>query len=210
MKKSYILTLSLLSFFFFSCEKAIVTKYATDFISTDNNPVQIELYDEKTITISNDSGEFSLTPLAEYTISARVMSTEHYSRKWTSSLSPVDLALAWGELATVKMDDYISYKQRNRWYFYKYKPDCPVDNNYIISHSSNNHIIPSSHNLSVALKNIKKHDTVKITGLLVKVSGMADGQKVSWGTSTTRNDTGDRSCELIYAKEIRINDKVYN
>jgi len=168
------------------------------------------LEDEKPITISNDEGKFFLTPIANYSISARVISTRNYSRKWTSSLSPIDFALAWGELAATKMDDYISYKQRNRWYYYKYSSDCPVDNDYIISHSSNNHIIPSSHNLSIALKNVRENDLVEITGFLVRISGTNNGQKVFWGTSTTRTDTGDRSCELIYVKEARINDKIYN
>ncbi len=192
-----------------ACEKAIVSRYATGEPSVDNDPEQELIDDVEKIIINNDEGKFIITPVAAYTISARVVSARSYSGKWTASLSPVDLALVWGILADKKTDDFITYKQRNRWYFYRYSHDCPVDNNYIISHSSNNHIIPSSYNLSLALKNIKRNDLVRIDGYLVKVDGFLKNGKVYWGTSTTRNDSGDRSCELIYAKSIHINDKIY-
>lgn len=192
-----------------SCEKAIVSKQVSGKPSVSNEPFQEFRENKEPIILSNERGKFIITPVADYTISARVVSVRSYSGKWTASLSPLDLALVWGELADKKMDEFISYKQRNRWYYYKYNSDCPVDNNYIFTHSSNNHIIPSNYNLSLALKEINKNDHVEIRGYLVKVSGFLGKKKVFWGTSTTRNDTGDRSCELIYAKTIRINDKIY-
>ena len=192
-----------------ACEKAVVSRNISGAISTSEDPEQQMIEDLDKIIINNDSGQFSITPIAEYDISARVVSARSYSRKWTASLSPVDIALVWGRLAERKMDDYISYKQKNRWYFYRYSFDCPVDNNYIISHSSNNHIIPASYNLSLALKSIKKNDHVRVEGYLVWVAGFSKKRKVNWGTSTTRKDSGDRSCELIYAKTIRVNESVY-
>ena len=209
MKKNNILLLILLLLIISACEKAVVSSNISGGIATSEDPEQQLIEDLDNIIVNNDSGQFSITPVAEYDISARVVSVRTYSRKWTASLSPVDLALVWGRLGDRKMDDYISYKQKNRWYFYRYSHDCPVDNNYIITHSSNNHIIPASYNLSLALKSIKKNDHVRVEGYLVKVTGFSKKRKVNWGTSTTRKDSGDRSCELIYAKTIRVNERVY-
>lgn len=209
MKKIQILLILSLLLLTLSCEKAIVSKLVSGRPPAEQDPEQELLVDPEPIKVSNKSGDFIITPVADYSISARVVSIRSYSRKWTASLSPFDLALVWGELADKEMDEFISYKQRNRWYYYRYDRNCPVDNNYIINHSSNNHIIPSSYNLSLALKEINKNDFVEISGYLVKVSGFSGKKKVFWGTSTTRSDTGDRSCELIYAKNIRINKRIY-
>ena len=209
MKKNNIILLILLLLIISACEKAVVSTNISGEISTNEDPEQQFVDDVDDIIINNDSGKFSISPVAEYDISARVVSARSYSRKWTASLSPMDLALVWGRLEERGMDDYISYKQRNRWYFYRYSHDCPVDNNYIITHSSNNHIIPASYNLSLALKNIKKNDHVRVEGYLVRITGFSKKRKVNWGTSTTRKDSGDRSCELIYAKTIRVNERVY-
>ena len=177
--------------------------------SVELDPEQELIINPEPIVVSNDSGKFIITPVAEYSISARVVSTRSYKGKWTASLSKIDLALVWGKLSDKKMDKFISYKQRNRWYFYRYSPEFPLDNIYIITHSSNNHIIPSNYNLSLALKEISKNDLVEIKGYLVNVSGFSGRKKVFWTTSKSRNDSGDRSCELVYAKTIRINDKIF-
>ncbi len=209
MNRRIILFLIFQVLIFSSCEKAIVSNNISGKLNTIDDPEQELIEDGNKIIVNNDSGRFSITPVATYNISARVVSSKLYSRNWTASLSPVDLALVWGRLADHEMDNFISYKQRNRWYFYKYSKDCPVDNNYIISHSSNNHIIPASYNLTLVLKSIKKNDNVSIEGYLVRIEGYSKNRKVNWGTSLTRNDSGDRSCELIYAKTIRVNERVY-
>jgi len=209
VKKLRILLISSLLLITLSCEKAIVSKLVSGKPSSEKDPEQELIINPEPIFISNDSGKFTITPVAEYSISARVVSTRSYSGKWTASLSKVDLALVWGKMSDQSMDKFISYKQRNRWYYYKYSPEFPLDNNYIITHSSNNHIIPSNYNLSLALKEIRKNDIVEIKGYLVKISGFWGKKKVFWGTSTSRNDSGDRSCELIYAKTIRINDRMF-
>ncbi len=209
MKKIIALFFSFLLIILISCDKAIVSGNTTGKPSVNNEPIQ-ELTDQiEPIVISNDYGKFIITPVAEYSISARVVSKRSYSGKWTASLSQVDLALVWGKLSDKSMDKFISYKQRNRWYYYKFSPEFPLDNNYIITHSSNNHIIPSTYNLSLALKEIKRNDIVEVKGFLVKVSGSLGKKKVFWGSSTSRKDSGDRSCELVYAKTIRINNKIF-
>ncbi len=209
MKKLQILLILSMLLITLSCEKAIVSKLTSGKPAAEPDPEQELVIDPEPIIISNDSGKFIITPVAKYSISARVVSKRSYTGKWNASLSQVDLALVWGKLSDKNMDKFISYKQKNRWYFYRYSPEFPLDNNYIITHSSNNHLIPSNYNLSLALKEIRKNDLIEIKGYLVKVSGFIGKKKVFWGTSTSRKDSGDRSCELIYANSLRINDKIF-
>ena len=199
----------LLVLFSLFCNKAIVGELKYDDLNTDDPPIQERIDDNQNFVIKNKKGSFKIIPFADYSIIAKVVSVKSYSRKWESSLSPVDLALVWGELVNKKMEDYIKYSQRGRWYYYRYKAGCPVDNNYIISHSSNNHIIPASDNLKSALKQIRAGDIVKIRGALVRIEGSTARGNVFWNSSTRRDDTGGGSCEIIYAEIIRINNNLY-
>ena len=59
------------------------------------DPVQTKLEDPKKISMD----EFMITPLAEFQIRAKVLSTKRYRWGKESKLSPVDLALGWGPMS---------------------------------------------------------------------------------------------------------------
>jgi len=92
---------------------------------------------------------------------------------------------------------------------YKWREGSPVDHSYIISHSSNNHVIPVNENIYQAIKTIREKDRVVLKGWLVNLKGTYKGQTVTWNTSLSRTDTGNGSCELFYVSEVRIETKVY-
>jgi hypothetical protein len=195
--------------FIISCSQPTVIRHETDPIDTSVDPIQEFLNEDQSFNLEREKNSFNLKPVAQYVISARVVSTRSYSHGWESSLSPVDLALVWGELGSKKHDRYISYRQRNRWYYYRYSEGFPFPREYIINHSCNNHMIPATDNIRRALKTVKKNDLVSIEGYLVNVTGKIRGRDVWWSTSTSRSDSGDHSCEIIYIEKIRINDRVY-
>ncbi|MHC1685391.1 MAG: hypothetical protein AB6733_21030 [Clostridiaceae bacterium] len=182
---------------------------ATEKVNIENEPIQSKIKNINKINKNIDDMKIIISPVVNYSISAEVKSTEDYSSGWNSKISPVDLALAWGKLNDKNVDKYISYSQSNRWCYYTYKEECPVDSSYIDTHSSNNHIIPANDNLWRAAKAVKKGDVVKLDGYLVNVQCDANGQNFTWNSSTTRNDTGDGACEVFYVNEITIGDKVY-
>ena len=68
---------------------------------------------------------------------------------------------------------------------------------------SNNHIIPSNKKIAKALKYIKKGDFIELEGYLVDAN--IDFWQIThyWESSTTRNDTGDGACEVIYVTSIK-------
>jgi len=192
-----------------SCQKPTVTGHESNLIDISQDPSQENILDDQSFVKTTDRGNFTIKPVADYHVAAKVVGTESYSRGWESSLSPVDLALAWGDLANSENKQFISYSQRGRWYYYKYSSDCPFDNDYIINHSCNNHIIPATENLRLALKTINTGDLIVMEGCLVNINGEIKGKKCWWNTSTSRSDSGDHSCEIIFIEKLRINNKVY-
>ncbi len=180
-----------------------------DEIDTSQDPIQTSYKSDVPIIREFKNGLFTITPIAEYKISGVMVSKETYSSEWEGKISPADLAMVWGKLAEPEYDRYITYSQRNRWYFYKYKPGSPFDNAYVISHSGNHHIIPANENVHRAIKTIKRKEKVVLEGFLVNIKGTYKGRTVTWNTSLSRTDTGNGSCELFYVSKVRIDTKVY-
>ncbi len=195
--------------FLSACDRPKMTGVDPDEIDTSRDPVQIPYKADEPIVMEIKNGYFTITPVAEYKISGVVVGKGTYSSDWDGEISPVDLAISWGELAQPESSQYIDYTQGNRWYFCQYKPGSPFDNSYIISHSSNNHIIPSTENIRRAVKAIKRKDKIVLEGFLVNLKGIYKDQPVAWNTSLSRTDAGNGSCELFYVSKVRIETRVY-
>jgi hypothetical protein len=195
--------------FLYGCNRPTPTGADLDKIDTSQDPIQTSCASNDPIAIEIKNGQFTITPLSEYKLSGLVVSKETYSSGWAGEISPIDLAIVWGKLAEPEYEKYIKYSQSNRWYFYKYKPEIPSDNSYIISHSANNHIIPANENVRRAVMMIKKKDKVVLEGLLVNLKGTYKGGAATWNSSLSRTDTGDGSCELFYVNKVRIDTLVY-
>jgi len=194
---------------FFSCDRPQKSGMDFDYIDTSGDPIQTSYKSEEPIVKEIKNGHFTITPVAEYKLSGMVVSKETYSDDWNAKVSLIDLAIVWGKLADPEYEKYVSFSQRNRWYFYEYKPESPLDNSYILSHSSNNHIIPATENISLALKTISRKEKVMLEGFLVNLKGTYKGGTVYWNTSLTRKDSGDGSCELFYVTKARVGSDVY-
>jgi hypothetical protein len=205
----YLVFSIILLLFIFGCDKPRQTGVEFEDIDISHHPRQTSYVSEEPIVRKIKDGLFTITPLAEYKVFGRVVSKKSYSYDWNDKISPIDLAIVWGKLAEPESGRYITYSQSNRWYFYKYKPESPFDNSYVITHSANNHIIPANKNIHRAIKTIKKKDGVVLEGFLVNIKGTYKGQTVMWNTSLSRSDTGDGSCELFYVSKVRIDTRVY-
>ena len=202
---SSIIILSLL----FGCDKPELTGIEIEDIDTFQDPLQASYQSEEPMILRMKDDIFTITPLAKYKLFGVVVSKKSYSDDWNSKISPIDLAIVWGRLAEPEYERYITYRQSNRWYFYKYKQESPFDDFYVITHSANNHIIPANENIDRAIKTIKEKDKVVLEGFLVNVKGTYNGRPVFWNTSLSRTDTGKGSCELFYVSKIRRDTRVY-
>ncbi len=191
------------------CSKPAPTDVASGEIDTSSEPEQIPVQNKEQVIINLKNGKFSLKPVAEYSINAEVVSKKSYSYGWQGELAPIDLALAWGKLTEPESEKYVTFSQSDRWYYFEYKNDSPLNESYIVSHSSNNHIIPANENIQLAIKSIKKKDKVILRGFLVNAQGKYDNMDFWWNSSLTRNDTGDDSCEVFYVTKVKNGDYVY-
>jgi len=163
-------------------------------------PSQQNLDTIDTITLEGIDGPIDLQLLATYTVSAAVKSTEDYSTDFTSQISPRDLVLAWADLNKPYIDRFVSYSQKDRWYFFTVKGGSNVDIDYVDLNSANTHIIPANPEVYALVKEVTINDYVTLEGYLVNAI-FVNG---SWSTSLVREDTGDGSCEILYLTDITI------
>jgi len=178
-------------------------------IDTLQDPIQTPADPEDIITLEIENGVFELTPMARYRASVMVMSKKSYSHGWSGKIAPIDLALAWGNLTEPRYDKHIDYSQSDRWYYFEYDSESPLDGRYISDHSANNHIIPATENIHKALKSVKKKQKIVLEGFLVYLKGTYKGEKVFWNSSLKREDHGANACELFFVEKVRIGTNVY-
>ncbi|WP_126453286.1 hypothetical protein [Sulfuriflexus mobilis] len=143
---------------------------------------------------------YSVTPLANFALEARVLSRKQYSLGREADLSPVDLALGWGPMSDNHVLEKIDISQGNRFYYWRVE-QFPIPQDEIIRHSSNMHMIPANTHVAKQLAGVRKGNVVAITGQLVKVNA-ADGWH--WQSSLSRTDTGSGACELVWVKEVSV------
>ena len=178
-------------------------------IPTADDPVQEPPADKNPIRITRGGWECTLTPLATYTLRGVVLSRENYSGGWNGALSPCDLAMAWGPLVAGRLWREVSWSQMGRWYYWEYSSGFPYDETFVARYSSNTHILPASDNLARAAKGLGKGDIAELVGDLVSIEATRDGQTATWSSSTSRQDTGDGSCEVLYLRRLKVDGKVY-
>jgi hypothetical protein len=145
-------------------------------------------------------GDYLITPLAEYEVTARVLATKDYNWDKSADLSPVDLALGWGVMSDSGLLENLRISQSGRW-FYVYWQNANVDVNQVMTHSANTHILPASKDIARQVKNVKRDDIVRLQGYLVEVT-TTDG--FLWRSSLTRGDTGDGSCEVLWVTSVEV------
>jgi len=139
-----------------------------------------------------------IVPLAEFEIRARVLSRERYRWDPGAKLCPLDLALGWGPMSDSAVLDRITITQSDRWYHWRTSSSPPIPMGEISSHSANMHMIPSTPGIERTLKNFRVGQIVNLKGKLVRVEGPGGFR---WNSSTTRSDTGDGSCELVWVEQ---------
>ena len=159
-------------------------------------PIQDELESPR----SFDHAGYRVTPLAEFSIRAKVLSREDYSLGRESELSPLDLALGWGRMSDEAVLQHIEISQSGRWYRWRTE-QFPIPRREIETHSANMHMIPADDPVSDILDDVRRGQIIELSGYLVRADA-DDGWR--WISSLTREDTGGHSCELVYVKRARI------
>lgn len=114
---------------------------------------------------------------------------------------PLDLALAWGDLALHDGIDQLEVSQVERYYLWNYAAGSILDSKTVTLNSANMHIIPADDEIRAQLLTIRKGDKVRMRGRLVDVR---DQTGETWRTSITRSDMGAGACEILLVDEIQV------
>jgi hypothetical protein len=157
---------------------------------------------EKIISpLSHRLNAYTINEVATFNIKAKVLSKENYYSDRGSDISPIDLALGWGNMSDESVLAKIEITQSRRFYYWRLE-SFPIPRKEIESHSANMHIIPASDSVKSTIKKIRKGDIVEMSGSLV--NAISNDDNWTWRSSQTRNDTGNGACELFWVENIRI------
>jgi hypothetical protein len=147
-------------------------------------------------------GDRVIVALARFHLRGRVLSTERYRWDATSDLSPIDVAMGWGPMSDQRVVDALDIVQGNRRYVLVPVGDQPpLPWPALMVSSSNMHMIPADPDIEKSLKSLRSGQIVELTGYLVGVQ--EKGQWV-WVSSTSRTDTGDGACEIIWVERLSV------
>ena len=180
--------------------------------STNKEPVQEDYTGREIFERKLSEGQVRIIPVATYRIGAVVMSKQKYSHGWGAEVAPFDLALVWGYLSHEKIKKLLTIKHdTTRFAWIRIKgDDPPVTPEYVMSHGSNNHLIPANEMIRMALdKHVGVDDKVLLEGYLVNVEGTFGGQPITLKTSLSRTDQDRGACEIIYVTSVQVWDKTY-
>ena len=140
-------------------------------------------------------GGARVSPLAGFSLQARVLSREDYSLGPESRFSPTDLALGWGPMAEEGMAERLHVSQGGRWFRYRWSADGPpLPPRLIAVNSANMHMVPADIAVAERLHAVRAGDVLKIQGWLIRID---DPSGWHWVSSLSRKDQGDGACELV-------------
>ena len=143
---------------------------------------------------------YTITPMASLHLNAKVLSRKTYRVGREAELSPMDLALGWGRMSDESVLADIEISQSYRWYRW-WTSNFPIPRREIETSSGNMHLIPSNDWIASIIDDVRKGDIVEISGKLVRVDA-DDGWH--WISSLSREDVGNRSCELVWVEDFFI------
>jgi hypothetical protein len=144
-------------------------------------------------------GHWTLTPRANYDITARILGREDYRFDALASLIPEDLALGWGPMSDNRVLASFEISQGARFYSWRPRGELPIARDDVITHSANTHVVPLDGHIRAHLAKLRVGEVVHLTGVLV--DGVRDdGAFLS--TSLTRADSGAGACEVMLVETV--------
>jgi hypothetical protein len=161
-----------------------------------DEPVQVDLQDAVPFDI--DGGHYHLRPLAEFHVTARVLSREDYNWDRLAAVVPTDLALGWGRMSDSAILKDIDISQGERFYYW-YTHHFPIPRREIETHSANMHLIPADSSVRKAIARVREGQVIHFDGKLVELKS-----ENGWSmrSSLTREDTGAGACELVWVEQL--------
>lgn len=188
-------------------EKAIVNRTQTVITTAPPIPTDINMaptveeapFQRKAKAIPFQYHEALLEPVYEFIVTARVLSKKNYTDAG-AQYAPTDLALGWGRMSDLQVLKTLSIRQNNRWFFLQ-TPKLPIPKKEMMNSASNMHLVPANTDVQNQIDMVKVNQIVQISGKLINIKG-ENGFR--WRTSTSRKDSGNGACELVFVESITV------
>jgi len=191
-----IIVISLFAFFAFKqCQSSAEVTLGPG-VKVSADPTQTSLKNATPFSFD----EYLITPLADFSIEAKVLAREDYWLGKESDLAPTDLALGWQKMSDESVLAQIDISQSGRWYRWRVE-HFPIPRREIETQSANMHIMPADEHIASMLKSVRPGQIINIQGQLIRAQTQ-DGWR--WQSSLSREDTGNGACELIYVTHLEI------
>jgi hypothetical protein len=142
----------------------------------------------------------SLLARARYSTKAWVVAEDDDFDDPFAEVMPIDVALAWGPVANPQILEEMSFHLARRYVSIRWSGDMPLDQQAVMGHLANHHLIASTDEVSAQLARVRTGDLLSLEGYLVDVD--AAGQKIR--TSLSRDDIGNGSCEILWVERAEI------
>lgn len=157
---------------------------------TDVTAMQVELSDGFEAGLMNG-----------YVLEGLVVTRREFRYDPTSTISPLDLGIVWGDLAEPGGIDDIEFRTAPRAIWSIPAADAALPANWL-EQVTNNHLIPANQAVNDALMAIEVGSHVRIRGYLVRVTG---DSIAPWRSSTRRGDsTIFGGCEIILVTGVEV------
>lgn len=176
-------------------EGALELSYSREEYSFEDPPYQ-EKIEEPIIQFKG----FNVKPLAKFSANLKVLGVKNYSSGKEGELSPVDFAVGWGVMKNEENLKHLKISQGERWFFVNFEKENKLPSWDIMGSAANIHIVPKSDYIEKLVKEVEPGDEIEIGGRLILVTT----ENWRWVSSTTRNDTGAGSCEILLVDYINI------
>jgi hypothetical protein len=118
-----------------------------------------------------------------------------------SNVSPLDFAVAWGEMSDQALLDQFHFNHGSRHFYFRPRGPMPLPMEEVNSHLANMHLIPATDDVAAQLNTVSAGQIVTMDGYLVQVGG-PDG--FFWKSSLSRTDKGDGACELMWVEQMSV------
>lgn len=161
---------------------------------------------EKPLSFSRslNGWQYTITARYRYIIRAKIVGRQEYAETGGDQITPMDLAVACGDVIKPAYFPYFSFSMGNRQLsttveYPKYVSMLPDE--YWFSHVTNNHLVFADENSLAAARNTIVGDCVTVTGYLTDIRGEGPGGATyARTTSTSRTDEYPAGCEVVYVE----------